>query len=215
MVVVRRLRSDELEAVADMLARAFVGRPFTRLLGDDETSRLEASRCTFSGMMRYGLRYGECEVAESESGQVVGASIWWAPDHVEPTHEQLIESGLLEAQAVVGPTSWARIEAYDAVSSKLHHEGVTGPHWYLCVVGAATEAQGRGVGSALLTSMYDRLDRAGLPAYLDTNVAENVVFYQRRGFVLTGEALDPTSGILIRGMRRDPSYRSERPEESP
>lgn len=203
---VRRLRPDEIETAAALLALAFVGRPFTRLLGEDEPSRLEASRCTFSGMLRYGLRYGECEVVETAEGGLAAASIWWAPDHIEPTYDQLVESGLLKAQAVVGPIAWARIDAYDAVASKLHHDGVSGPHWYLCVIGTAIDAQGRGVGSALLTSMYDRLDRERLPAYLDTNVAENVAFYQRRGFVLTGQARDPVSGILIRGMRRDPQH---------
>ncbi|MCC7372636.1 MAG: GNAT family N-acetyltransferase [Chloroflexi bacterium] len=214
---VRSLRPDEIAAAAAMLARAFVGRPFTRLLGDDEPSRLAASRCTFSGMLRYGLRYGECLVAENARATLLGAAIWWAPEHVEPTAEQLAECGLAEAQAVVGPVAWARIDAYDAVASQLHRAAVSGPHWYLCAVGTAPEAQGQGVGSALLASMYERLDREGLPAYLDTNVSENVAFYGRRGFVLTGAAVDPASGILVRGMRRDPSPpgTSSRPDRLP
>jgi hypothetical protein len=49
-----------------------------------------------------------------------------------------------------------------------------------------------------------RLDREGLPAYLDTGTAENVAFYERHGFALAAELLEPKSGVLIRGMRRDP-----------
>jgi len=42
--------------------------------------------------------------------------------------------------------------------------------------------QGRGIGSALMAPGLDACDQRGLPAYLETDTADNVRFYQRRGF---------------------------------
>jgi hypothetical protein len=79
--------------------------------------------------------------------------------------------------------AWERFLHFGELASDVHHRSVTGPHWYLPVIGVAPEA---------------------LPAYLDTGTAEDVAFYQRHGFLVVTELLEPTSGVLIRGMRRDP-----------
>lgn len=183
-----------------MLARAFVGRPFTQLLGVAEDARLEASRWTFAALARYGLDYGVVTTTEG----LDAVAIWWAPEYVEVSDERARLTGLADAATVLGAAAWARIEAYDAVAAAIHSKSIDVPHWYLCVIGVDPAAQGGGLASALLSHMLDRLDREQLPAYLDTNVAENVAFYERRSFAVTAQAVDPASGILIRGMRRDP-----------
>ena len=199
-MLLRQLRPEEVERAATMLARAFVGRPFTLLLADDEAGRFEASRLTFAALARYGLEYGEVVTTDA----LDAVAIWWAPEYLEVTDERAASTGLAEAAARLGSAAWARVETYDAVATEIHHRSIREPHWYLCVIGVAPEAQGRGLASRLLAQMFERLDRDQLPAYLDTNVSENVAFYEGRGFVVTTQAVEPASGILIRGMRRDP-----------
>ena len=58
-MTVRRLHDDEVNQVASMLARAFVGDPFPALLADDPSTRLEASRWAFMVFARYGMAFGE------------------------------------------------------------------------------------------------------------------------------------------------------------
>lgn len=183
-----------------MLAQAFIGRPFTGLLGDDPAARLESSRVMFAGLARYGLAYG----AVHAIGCIEGVAIWLAPQYVEMTEERLAAVGLADGSSVVGDAAWKRILAYDIVAARLHEQSISGPHWYLSVIGVAPEVQGRGLAGALLSHMYERLDGEHLPAYLDTNVSENVAFYQRRGFRVVAQAVEPASGILIRGMLRAP-----------
>ena len=199
-MTVRRLHDDEVNQVASMLARAFVGDPFPALLADDPSTRLEASRWAFMVFARYGMAFGEVWAI----GDLDGAAIWWAPPYVDPNDERAAIVGMADGQAVLGDAAWERFLAFGELTSEVHHLSVTGPHWYLNVIGVAPEAQGRGLGSALLTSMCDRLDRERLPAYLDTGTAENVALYQRHGFVVAAERLEVTSGVVIRGMRRDP-----------
>jgi hypothetical protein len=44
------------------------------------------------------------------------------------------------------------------------------------------------LGSALLKTMLTRCDAERMPAYLETSYPENVPFYERRGFRVTGDA---------------------------
>jgi GNAT superfamily N-acetyltransferase len=76
------------------------------------------------------------------------------------------------------------------------------PHWYLPLLGVDPALQGRGAGSALLKVVLDRADSARLPAYLWTAKARNVSFYQRRGFEVLTEGVEPDSGIRFWTMRR-------------
>jgi GNAT superfamily N-acetyltransferase len=199
-MTVRRLREDEIDQAASMLARAFVGDPFPALLADEPVARLAASRWAFSVFARYGLAFGEVWAI----GDLDGVAIWWAPEYLHPTAERAALVGLADGPDVLGKEAWERFTYFGELTHDVHQRSVTGPHWFLNVIGVAPEMQRRGLGGALLTTVCNHLDREGLPAYLDTGTAENVAFYERHGFALAAELLEPKSGVLIRGMRRDP-----------
>jgi ribosomal protein S18 acetylase RimI-like enzyme len=59
--------------------------------------------------------------------------------------------------------------------------------WYLAVVGVASEAQERGLGTRLLGPGLDRCDAAGGDCYLETDTAAAARLYARLG-VATLEA---------------------------
>jgi ribosomal protein S18 acetylase RimI-like enzyme len=62
-----------------------------------------------------------------------------------------------------------------------------GPHWHLGPVAVDIGLQGRGVGSALLTSFCERMDEVAATAYLETDKRENLRFYEKHGFTIVGE----------------------------
>ena len=74
------------------------------------------------------------------------------------------------------------------------------PHWYLATLGVAPAHQRLGVGSALLDVWLEEVDRSGLMAYLETDEAENIAFYERAGFRLSNET--EVQGVAIWCMRR-------------
>jgi GNAT superfamily N-acetyltransferase len=80
------------------------------------------------------------------------------------------------------------------------------PHLHLGPIAVDPDAQGRGVGRMLMESYSMELDRTGVVGYLETDRPENVVFYQRFGFVVTGTA--PILGVETYFMRR---ARADRP----
>ena len=57
------------------------------------------------------------------------------------------------------------------------------PHAYLWFLGVVPWAQGRGIGSALMAPVLDRVDRLGVPVYLEATSARSKALYERHGFV--------------------------------
>ena len=78
-------------------------------------------------------------------------------------------------------------------------------HWYLSSLGVDAAHQGKGYASALLKSMLGRLDRDGVPCYLETQREVNVRLYGRYGFNVTKEGRIPGTPISTWAMLREPS----------
>jgi len=75
-------------------------------------------------------------------------------------------------------------------------------HLHLGPIAAEAGRQGEGIGTALMNVFCDRADRDGVLAYLETDKAENVGFYEKFGFETTGEAT--VIGVPNWFMRRPP-----------
>jgi ribosomal protein S18 acetylase RimI-like enzyme len=76
-------------------------------------------------------------------------------------------------------------------------------HRYLFILGTEQAAQGRGLGSALLSHMLARVDAEQMPAYLESSSERNLALYGRHGFEVTSEVAIP-GGPRIWPMWRQP-----------
>lgn len=56
------------------------------------------------------------------------------------------------------------------------------PHWYLPWMGVVPEAQGMGIGGALLREGLARADADRLPVYVEARPNRSAAFYARHGF---------------------------------
>ena len=61
-----------------------------------------------------------------------------------------------------------------------------------------------GFGQALMRSRLDRCDAEHAPAYLESSNPDNVPYYQRFGFEITGEIQVPDGGPSLIPMWRQP-----------
>ncbi len=75
-------------------------------------------------------------------------------------------------------------------------------HWHVGPVGVEPGLQGRGIGTAVMRRLCEHLDADGEIGFLETETAENVVFYRRLGFEVVSEAELP--GLPLWFMRREP-----------
>jgi ribosomal protein S18 acetylase RimI-like enzyme len=75
-----------------------------------------------------------------------------------------------------------------AVLTQMDAMHPTSAHWYLPWLAVDPARQRDGLGGRLLDLGLRRVDRDGLPAYLETPNPQTIAFYERRGFQVTGQA---------------------------
>jgi ribosomal protein S18 acetylase RimI-like enzyme len=191
----RPATDDDISPLAASLARAFDDDPVMAwLFGDDAHRRGSRLRRFFGHEAKRHRRHGEVLTTPDRAG----ASFWSPPDGWRTSTTDLLRAMPLIGLAV-GPRLPRAVRGYELIDAA-HPRA---PHWYLAVVGTDPAAQGRGVGASLLRPVLDRCDRAGLGAYLESSKERNIPYYQRFGFMVTGEIPLP-SGPTLWPMWRAP-----------
>ena len=190
----RRAARADLEGIARALARAFHDDPVLSWVFPDERVRPRMAERFFRLRVRGLIAQGETYT----TGDRAGAACWAPPGRWEsPRLESLAFTlrllPLLRRRAGLVARGWGMIEA----------EHPREPHYYLALLGTDPEAQGRGIGSALLRPVLEDCDRNEIPAYLESSNEGNLRFYARHGFRVTGAMALP-EGPRLWFMWRDP-----------
>ncbi|WP_428482111.1 GNAT family N-acetyltransferase [Pyruvatibacter mobilis] len=113
-----------------------------------------------------------------------GATMWMPPGGSKAMSfgEQL---GAMKDMLLTGvPGALSRSTAFEKALKPVKPKE---PHFYLFTIGVVPEGQGKGLGGALLRSGLEQVDRASMPAFLESSKPENIPIYQRYGFELTEE----------------------------
>jgi GNAT superfamily N-acetyltransferase len=200
MTSVRLATSAEIGDLAAVLARALARDPFYLYLAGDAPERSQRMRDGWAGILRFGSAHLSHTYTTDD---LAGAAVWLPPGYRGPG---LID-GLRQLPAMARLAGWRRLRMVgDAVASleQHRHRHVGAPHFYLSAIGVEPDRQGEGVGTALMQPVLDRCDREGLPAYLETAVARNVLLYERLGFDVVEEMDLPGTDIHGWQMLRAP-----------
>lgn len=195
---VRPARRSDVPALARALGRAFYDDPVMTWMQPDAGRRSAALAGFFGAMTRYHfLSGGGAEVATAESG--IGAAALWDPPgrwhHSSREQVAMLPAVIRAFRGHLG-AGRALTEAMQAV----HPEE---PHWYLAIIGSDPTVRGSGCGHALMRSRLDRCDAEHAPAYLESSNPDNIAYYNRFGFEVTGEIVMP-DGPTLWPMWRQP-----------
>ena len=195
---VRPARRSDVPALARALGRAFYDDPVMTWLQPDAGRRSAALAGFFGAMTRYHFLTGAgAEVATAESG--IGAAALWDPPgrwhHSSREQVAMLPAVIRAFRGHLG-AGRALTEAMQAV----HPEE---PHWYLAIIGSDPTVRGSGCGHALMRSRLDRCDAEHAPAYLESSNPDNIPYYNRFGFEVTGEIVMP-DGPTLWPMWRQP-----------
>src|SRR5271166_1398555 len=172
------LRAQDQDPAAGLLARAFESNPLN-LAAIRSPDAARRRRCNLQGMrcLLPVARVHGLVLAASLEGQLAGVlvaappfSYPFPPAPLWPRMRTVFSQGLAVARR------WR--EAFESLDA-CHP---TTPHWYLGTLGVEPSLQGRGVGTALAQNWLARVDPDGVAAYLETDRAENLLFYARLGF---------------------------------
>ncbi|WP_293310894.1 GNAT family N-acetyltransferase [Mycolicibacterium sp.] len=190
-IEVRSARRSDVPALARVLGRAFQNDPVMMWMQPDATRRGAALAGFFGAVTRHHyLAGGGVEVAESESG--VGAAALWDP----PGRWAVSSREQLAMLPAVIRAFRGRLGEGRALTEQMKAVHPEEPHWYLGIIGSDPEARGGGFGHALMRSRLDRCDAEGAPAYLESSNRDNIAYYNRFGFDVTGEIVIPDGPSL-------------------
>jgi ribosomal protein S18 acetylase RimI-like enzyme len=126
-----------------------------------------------------------------------GAALWLPPG-VEADGDEL-------ATVVTQTVAADLMDPLGELMEMQHECHPEGQHWYLPLIGVDPIQQGRGHGSRLLRQAFERIDREGLPAYLEATTPESRSLYARHGFEVVREiqaAGSPPMWPMVRTAQR-------------
>ena len=198
-IEVRPARRADVAALSRVLGRAFHDDPVMRWLQPDAARRTAALPTFFATVARHHfLASSFSEVAVSADG-VGAAALWDPPGRWQQTSREQVAMvpGVLRAFR-------GRLGAARALAEQMKAVHPEEPHWYLAMIGSDPAVRGGGYGAALMRSRLERCDAEGAPAYLESSNPDNVPYYLRFGFEVTGQIVIPGGGPTLWPMWRAP-----------
>jgi GNAT superfamily N-acetyltransferase len=192
----------DIRPLARTLGAAFYDDPVAMWIMPEDNARTAHLRNFFQTMARHHhLAGGGVEVAVDGPG--IGAAALWDPPG---RWKHSLREQLMMAPSLIRGFRWrpavGRKLAALLDQMKRHHPEE--PHWYLATIGSDPTVRGKGFGQALMRSRLDRCDAEHCPAYLESSKPDNVPYYERFGFGVTGEILLPDGGPRLWPMWRAP-----------
>ena len=195
-VTVRKASQDDARPLGAVLAHAFADDPLIRWLlpgGGARSRRLPAMfamelRCLY-------LPHNEVYTTRDLAGGAM-----WAP----PGGWRTPSTNVMRALPRLVWTLRGRMPAAIQCVAAIERVHPPEAHWYLAIVGTEPSRQRQGIGRALLAPVLDRCDRDDVGAYLESSREDNVAFYQRLGFEVTGSLDLPGGGPRVWPMWREP-----------
>ncbi|WKG01570.1 GNAT family N-acetyltransferase [Mycolicibacterium sp. HK-90] len=198
-VDVRPPAKSDVKQLAAVLGRAFQNDPVMSWILADDARRAKGLPRLFAAITRHHfLAGGGAEVA-SRGGEIGGAALWDGPGRWKQTPRE--ELRMLPTLLLAFGRSLGQGQRVVELMKEHHPEE---PHWYLAVIGSDPTVRGGGFGHALMQSRLDRVDAEHAPAYLESSNPDNIPYYMRFGFEVTGEIPLPDGGPVLTPMWRAP-----------
>jgi GNAT superfamily N-acetyltransferase len=190
----RRAERAELPELARMLARAFHEDPVASWSCLPDDLRPRVLERVFG--MRLRDLYPRGEIWTDD--ELRSVAVWAAPGkwHTTTRQDAAYASSLLHPRLLI---RMPMVVTGLLRAQNLHPDEPL--HWYLAILGTDPSAQGHGLGSAMMAPVLEACDRDGVGAYLESSKEQNLDFYARHGFRVTGEKKLP------RGPRLWPMWR--------
>lgn len=182
---VRVVRANELDTASAVLTDAFVDEAGLNYWLKQGAAKDGQRRKFFDAVVRDMLHPKRDVWVAEDGGAIKGAAIWLAPGLKAfdfPWWRELFYTPLF--LSIAGAAGLKRAQELGARLTSCHPAV---PHAHLQFLGVSSEAQGQGVGSAILKATLAPLDASGTVGYLEASTERNVALYARHGFEVTNE----------------------------
>jgi GNAT superfamily N-acetyltransferase len=198
-IEVHSARKADVGEFSHTLSRAFFDDPVVSWIVPDAPVRAKGLPRMFATLARHHFLAGGGTEIATDGAHIAAAALWDPPGRWKPSRleELLMMPGFLRAFG----RGASRGQVVDQLMKSNHPEE---PHWYLAMIGSDPTFRGEGYAHALMKSRLDRCDAEHAPAYLESSSPDNVPYYERFGFKVTGELVVPDGGPTLWPMWRQP-----------
>lgn len=193
------LNKSHIKRVSKVCAMAFFNDPHSIHIIPDEKKRKRALRHLFDFAISYGIRYGKGYALSSD---IRGVAIWLPSETATINLYRLVRAGFLSAYMRVGPAVTSRLMSFIRHSISVQENNYADYNWHLFLLAVNPAHQGNGYASALLNSMFSRIDGERLTCYLETHNEKNVNIYKRHGFEVIHTGPVPNTSVNAWAMAR-------------
>lgn len=188
-LILSKLVNDDMEFCVDLIARAFKNDPlFTHALSSDLEKR------SFSRfLLEKSLILGEYSIVIKDYTTTLGVASYEKDSGsvlkglINMLRLDFLRE-IITLKSTLSPESFAFFNRYMRFTTSVRPKV---PHYYLVFIGIAPEAQGRGLGRAIIEEIHARVDAdetsAGIG--LDTENEANVTYYEKFGYKLIDQRI--------------------------
>ncbi|GGD40937.1 GNAT family N-acetyltransferase [Pseudoxanthomonas indica] len=189
-IQIRSATPDEVPQAIAVIVAAFIQDPPARFAWPsphDYLSTMPLATREFAGS---SFTHGTAYV----SADVRGAALWLPPG-VEPDGESLDKMFRETAKR-------EHLDDLLATFEQMEKSHPREAHWYLPQIGVDPNAQGHGIGAALMDHALARCDQEQALAYLEASKPQNIPFYERYGFEVISEIQIGSAPPVMPMLRR-------------
>lgn len=193
---ITRVSTSDLPAAAATLACAFYDDPVWSWVFPDPVSRLQRLTALWGLMLAGSAEYQWTWM----TGGCAAVTLWIPPGMPElaTPYASEVDPLILELEGPRAPLVNEVFQRFEAA-----HPQVEG-HYYLSLLGTHPDHRGAGLGMGLLEENLARIDREGVPAYLESSNSANLERYEAVGFRRLGSFQLPDDGPVVTTMWREP-----------
>lgn len=200
------MREDQIDAATRLVTEVFLIQ--LRVVGfEPDHEQRQSYRDGFLRLVRFFFAHGE-PYAATVSNEVAGVALWMPPHTLETADEEAQEFGVTQL-AEIFREPLGRLYELDRKLRDVRDQNMQAPHWFLALLNISPERRGQGISKALLQPILLRADEGALPCYAETVLPDMVPFYQKYGFTVLAQGVDPSSGAPWWAMRREPQPRAD------
>jgi GNAT superfamily N-acetyltransferase len=184
------LAASDFDAALGVTARAFQRDPCLVYSVPDAVERLRLTTVLFRPVMRAYFPHGGILATR---GAIEGVAVCLPPGETLTDAEQLA-AGLGQAVEEWGEARFAPMGSLFGAFAEVRARLMPTPHWYCLLLAVEPARQRQGLGRAMLDAVKTRAATAGVPFYLETDVPQNVPYYEGHGFRVVESSRTPALG---------------------
>ena len=197
------LNKSDIKTAVEILTRAFEHDPLLEEAFKSKKEKDQLASYLFQYDLSYCLRYGE---VYTTSADMEGITAWLPPDSYPRSLWKLIRSVPLSVTFGVIRSGGSRLKLVGEYIDLMHSRLAPFKHWYLALLGVDPRFQGEGYAGKLLRAMLARIDKEGVPCYLETMTEKNASMYEHFGFKILEKSAIPKTNITNWAMLKESTH---------